>query len=274
MLDLEDEPIHPADANTGPKPYVYGLVGSGTANPPSLGAGLVPAGNASQPSVSSHGRTPSTTPLMSNTAGSRPGSSGDSNHASGGANGLSPSPSFTPSAAVVRSSSPGALGVQIPTEPMFPESGSESPTSVMGARGPLFIANQLDPISPPATPRPASPATPPAATVATHQRTSTNLSNVVTSPTPSPFPGGVASPTGPPAAAYAYLAERHRQQLERNDTVSSGSVYSQPSRAPTPPPAKALSMATSQRTTSGVIVHQDAGRVQRMPSDRPPAYHG
>ncbi|KAL5511356.1 hypothetical protein ACEPAH_4572 [Sanghuangporus vaninii] len=275
MLDLEDEPVHPAEANTEPKPYIYGLVGSKTADPPSLDAGLIPVGNASRASLSSHGRTPSTTPLMNNAAASRPGSSGDGNHVSSGANGVSPSPSFTPSAAGGRSGSPGPLGVQIPTGSMFPEFGSESPTSVMGSRGPLFIANQLDPISPPGSPRPASPATPTAGV--TQKRASTGMSNVVSAPSLPSFCGGApvassSTATGPPPAAYAYLAEKQRQQLARSDTVSSTSVYSQPSRAPTPPPAKALNMASAQRTNSDVVVHTDAGRVAREPNDQPPAY--
>ncbi|OCB88006.1 hypothetical protein A7U60_g4791 [Sanghuangporus baumii] len=271
MLDLEDEPVRPAEANTEPKPYIYGLVGSKTANPPSLDAGLIPAGNASKASLSSHGRTPSTTPLMNNAAASRPASSGDSNHVSG-TNGVSPSPS---SAAGGRSGSPGPLGVQIPSGSMFPESGSESPTSVMGSRGPLFIANQLDPISPPGSPRPASPATPTVG--ASHKRASTGMSNVVSAPLPPSFSGGApvassSTATGPPPAAYAYLAEKQRQQLARSDTVSSASVYSQPSRAPTPPPAKALNMASPQRTNPDVVVHTDAGRVAKEPNDQPPAY--
>lgn len=249
MLDLEDEPhVNAAEANTEPKPYVYGLVGSASAiSPPSLNAGIAPA-SGSRPTLANHNRSSSMTPLMANGApASRPGSGIDGN---GG--GLSPSPSFTPSASGGRSGSPGPLGVAIPTGPAFSASlpaDAESPTSITAPRGALFIANQEESTSPQGSP--ASPG---------------SAGGNVGGPS---FAGAMAGAGvgGAPPSAFT-----EKQRLQHSDSVSSHSVYSQASRAQSPP-VGSKGPGAGQRRTSGVVVHTDAGRAE-PPSDQPPAYLG
>ncbi|EJD02184.1 uncharacterized protein FOMMEDRAFT_168704 [Fomitiporia mediterranea MF3/22] len=300
MLDLEDEPIAPKDTNTEPKPYIYGLVGSRNAAPQSLNAGigtipLSPGTPGSRPSTgqTTHTRASSLTPLMAssgnnnNAASSRPGSSVSENNSGGG---HSPTPSFGPSMNVMRSTSPGPLGVSIPTGPVFGEAvlggasgsgnggmsgGGDSPTSMAAPRGPLFIANQFDPISSPATPTPDDPRN-------RNANASRSSLSAVAGPSSATASRDVKSPSGIPPAALAYLADRQRQGLQRSDTTSSASVYSQPSRAPSPPlpPQQTTNASGSgkspvtlrdqRRRESEVVVHKDAGRV--TPPDQPPAY--
>ncbi|KAI5122231.1 hypothetical protein M0805_002717 [Coniferiporia weirii] len=242
LLDMEDEPVgRGPDASTEPKPYVYGLVGSAQAlSPPSLDAGLprVPK----TPPLAGYDHPSSETPLMSHSAvpsaaSSRPNSFNavplSVGHGSSPHAGVSPSPSVAVSATSRRSGSPGPLGVLINTGPslsMSQPTGADSPTSITTPRRALFVANQ-DPMSRPGSP--GSPGSP-----------GMKKDNV----------GDVAGPSSF-TRAMTGLSDAH-------DSASSHSVYSQAST-----PVRGQSQ---RRTSGGVIVHVDGGRVPSQ--NQPPSY--
>lgn len=264
MLDMEDAPVHPnpPEANTEPKPYVYGLVGAANMlSPPSLNAGVTPTPTAR--SLGGHNRSPSEVPLMnSNTpsaSSSRPNSftaSARDGAAVGSVAGLSPSPSAAASTAGGRSGSPGPLGVAINTGPslsMSSPTDPDSPMSLAAPRGTLFVANQPDPSSSPPT-SPVSPGSP-----------GSPGSNRSQGAVASSFAGAMAGAPGAPTSFPR--TETEKQRLQHQDSVSSRSVYSQASATPSQQTARG-----QRRLSTGVVVHTDGGRV--LGPDQPPSYSG
>lgn len=266
LLDLEDdEPTRTAMANTGPQPYVYGLVG-GQGAPPSLNAGLT-ATPSSRPTLTGHDRSPSQQPLLLNNGFPSPRPSTGGSSAEGG---LPPSPSFNngqPSPGRSGSPGPNTLMAEARRTSLI-DAPPDSPTSLHPPRGQLFVTNPRESFSPPVTPV---------------LKVTNGIRASVDESIPS-FGGAIAASgtvlpasSTPPSAFHntSAAAEARGRDLSRNNTtVSAPSVYSQASMdeplPPVPPIPQRPERSPARRQGTGVIVHTDAGRV--FESTQPPSY--